>query len=827
MLTIRKKISRYFNSAHKVLLFLLSTALSLPLAFVLSIAWFTVSDRNYSLKSLAYAEPLAFFLLIGIIWFITKRFLINVDSLISHVSRERIPSIIVTLVILITAASIAWMSLGSIIFNPPQSKHEIDVLPLNHSSGEICILEIVNAEGIKINKENNNIYEVLSTGAWVSRKNDCQFFLPRSSTGTLKFNYIGPLDDELTFLLERNKEAGELLISTNGSNAVSINLFNEHDAQTLRVLSLNHGIRWITWNIIGAAGLTAVILVLLMIIWISPCSLFLTIRQNITKYLEGNIDQVINIFYKGKTLPKINENRWIAAISIIALIFYAFFIERTSFSIGDEKYYTLIEDAMISMRYAKNFSQGFGLVWNIGQKPVQGFTNLGWTLIMAFIHLFPIPPSKISLVVMILSSLILVLNAFIIYKICVKLYPNSSFAPLATFTVSLFYYPLVFWSLRGMEVGFASLIVYFSVYCSINLSRDTENKKYQVLLAIGIFLSILIRIDLFLQVGLIMLYVISNKGILKKPRNILLPCLMFFIGTAGLFLFQFLYYGSVLPNTYYLKVIGVPLIEKVSLGLKVFVKYASRDFMMLLFISIMGFILFPDFRKKDYLFLLSLFIIQCFYSIYVGGDYAEPISTPQVDAANRFITLGMPSIILLGCIIIDKVINNILYAKDNSGKRKKNRVALWFLGTSISIILIISGAPWFDWFTNKHVLLNADIWRARVGVHIAKYTDTKAVIAVHGAGQVPYYSNRTTIDLLGKSDPVIATGAPSTTFRPGHNKWNYDYSIKTLQPDLIADNWGEIENYLANNNTYEKIDGFYLRKDSTLINYAGIKTSIN
>jgi hypothetical protein len=59
---------------------------------------------------------------------------------------------------------------------------------------------------------------------------------------------------------------------------------------------------------------------------------------------------------------------------------------------------------MISMRYAQHLAQGHGLVWNIGEAPVEGFTNLGWTLYMAFLHLFPIPASKISLAVMLTSQ---------------------------------------------------------------------------------------------------------------------------------------------------------------------------------------------------------------------------------------------------------------------------------------------------------------------------------------------------------------------------------------------------------------------------------------
>src|SRR5574340_1380319 len=93
-----------------------------------------------------------------------------------------------------------------------------------------------------------------------------------------------------------------------------------------------------------------------------------------------------------------------------AALFHSLFILRTSCRIRGELYFTLIDDAMVSMRYAQHLAQGHGLVWNIGEQPVEGFTNPAWMLFMAFLHLFPIPASKISLAVMIGSSIILLAN---------------------------------------------------------------------------------------------------------------------------------------------------------------------------------------------------------------------------------------------------------------------------------------------------------------------------------------------------------------------------------------------------------------------------------
>ena len=312
MFTI-KNISRHLSSSRKALLFLISAVPSFPLALAASIAWFTVLETTYSFRNLAYAAPYAFTLLIVIIWSITKKFLTNVNSLISHLSRKHILSIIAALVILIAGTCFVWMNLGSVIFNPPQFKHEVDISPLNNSTGEICILEIVNDDGTRIKKENNNIFEVFSTGAWVSQMNDCQFFFPGSSMGSLNFRYFGPVDDELTFRFKRNQEAGEFLVRVNGVEAAIFDLpYADAGHNALYHLPLTHGAGMIAWNLIGTAGLTAVILVLLMIIQICSSSLLFTISQAITRYRGGSGGQVINIFHRkkrDKTTARITESR--------------------------------------------------------------------------------------------------------------------------------------------------------------------------------------------------------------------------------------------------------------------------------------------------------------------------------------------------------------------------------------------------------------------------------------------------------------------------------------------------------------------------------------
>ncbi|MCB9678348.1 MAG: hypothetical protein H6737_24815 [Alphaproteobacteria bacterium] len=54
--------------------------------------------------------------------------------------------------------------------------------------------------------------------------------------------------------------------------------------------------------------------------------------------------------------------------------------------------WTTVDDAWISARYAANAAAGHGLVYNAGEPPIEGYTNLAWTLWLAVGELSGAPP---------------------------------------------------------------------------------------------------------------------------------------------------------------------------------------------------------------------------------------------------------------------------------------------------------------------------------------------------------------------------------------------------------------------------------------------------
>lgn len=495
---------------------------------------------------------------------------------------------------------------------------------------------------------------------------------------------------------------------------------------------------------------------------------------------------------------------------VCAAVFYAVFIARTSFRADGQPFFTLLDDAMISMRYAQHLAEGNGLVWNIGEPPIQGFTNPGWVLIMAVIHLLRIPQNSISLVVMTISAGTLLANTIVVERICRRIMPTGRLAPLLAAAVTAFYFPLVFWSLRGMEVGLLVLLVDLALLAALEFKPGARVAAA----SLGVLLSmaLVVRLDAIVEAVVILGYVFAFKG--SGHRSAWLSALMVAGTLIAILLFQGAYFGDALPNTYYQKLAGGDFVDRLRHGILVFVQYALRDVVVLTLAAAVGIAGFRELRSPEVLLLAGLFTVQCMYSVWVGGDYAEP----EVSSANRFIAQGFPPLMVLYAVVVELGLSK--------GSRMSTGVRAWIstLAVGLATLLVISGMPWYRWAEYNAPLLRSDIRRVRAGLAIAEHTSPNAVIAVHAAGQIPYFSERRTIDLLGLNDPMIARGPRRTSFYPGHDKWNYEYSIGKLLPDLLADNWIRLPDYIGTRSDYRKLaNGMYVHIGTTSIDVAGLE----
>ncbi len=478
-------------------------------------------------------------------------------------------------------------------------------------------------------------------------------------------------------------------------------------------------------------------------------------------------------------------------IFILILILYlgyaGFYIYRTSFVVDHQRYFVLFDDAMISMRYARNLARGYGVVWNPGEAPVEGFTNPLWVGFMAFFHLFPIPTSKISLAIQISGAVFLAINLYFVKKVVETLTPKPLISYLAV-GLTAFYMPLNNWGLQGMEVSLLVLLVTASIWSVLRQGTDAQFSVWPYLL---LGFGTLVRIDMAVPYLAILGYQTLFDSQNRKSHLIWgIGLLAIFLGSQSLA--RYAYYGEWLPNTYYLKMVGFPLLTRLNRGRYVLFELVGQMNWVLVLVPFTIWI----FRRDQKMALIFLVLLgQLAYSVYVGGDAWE-----HKGGSNRYISLAMPLFFCIFVLALDQLAGKIAPIKQKSGERWHFLVvnlglAAFVFASLLNFNYLISMRSIRQMFlTRQPEFIEANKEYVEIALALEKFTSPEAKIAVVTAGSIPYFTDLPAIDLLGKNDPIIAqqeNHIPNDIrdIRPGHMKWDYPYALGELKPDVVVQLW--------------------------------------
>ena len=486
------------------------------------------------------------------------------------------------------------------------------------------------------------------------------------------------------------------------------------------------------------------------------------------------------------------RGRAIFVVLLTAFLVYAgIFIYRTSFLIGGERHFSLFDDAMVSMRYARNFAHGYGLIWNPGGERVEGYTNLLWVLYMAAVHLLPLAPSKTSLVVQITAAIFLAWNLYYVRRIALALSNGSQVIAAGAVVVTATYLPLNNWSLQGFEVGALVLLTSVCEWIAIEcLDSGTFPHSMYLLLGIGT----LIRPDIVvLFVALSGFMLLADRA---RWRTHLRWGVMVLAAACGLqTLFRLWYYGDILPNTYYLKVTGVALTIRIAHGAYVLMQFIWKANVLMFTLP---FTLALRRDRRIWL-LLWIFVAQMAYSVYVGGDAWE-----SWGGSNRYISIAMPGFFVLLAYAL------YLWTSAFVTTLRADRPLLgidghatgWIFALAVALAVVSANSIYGAGALAEALLIRPPLHTGTGGENqqdveqalgLRQLTTADATVAVMRAGTIPYFAERGAVDLLGKSDRHIAhepansaSGADNfREFRPGHVKFDFAYSIGDLRPDVV------------------------------------------
>ena len=477
------------------------------------------------------------------------------------------------------------------------------------------------------------------------------------------------------------------------------------------------------------------------------------------------------------------------SLIVVCFFYYAYrYILASSLVVNGQRFYMLFDDAMISMRYAYNLVHGYGLVWNAGER-VEGFTNPLWVIYMALFHLLPIPLSEMSLPIQISGAVFLAANLYFVRRI-VEHFTEDLPAMLAAVAFTAFYAPLISWGLLGMEVSLLALILTATVWLILKNGLDHFTPWTYILLAI----ATLVRFDMAVPylVILAVLFIVQSR---YRKQNLLWGFGLLILFLGGQTIARYLYYGQLLPNTYYLKVEGWPFSLRILRGLYALVwfMYYTNWVLFLLPLSIYFF-------RRDWKMTLVIFVIlgQLAYSVYVGGDAWE-----DHGGANRYISIAMPLFFAAFAIAVDLLRQKAIAVFGSTRSAVSISRVAWvvlFITAMLNFNLLIG--DWksidrWDLFRKPDYVAGNDN-NLQIALALQKTTKPGASIAVVGAGTIPYLlPDDYAIDILGKADPVIAHEEVRTpmsiedvpTMRPGHMKWDYTHTFGELKPDVIVSIW--------------------------------------
>jgi hypothetical protein len=150
-----------------------------------------------------------------------------------------------------------------------------------------------------------------------------------------------------------------------------------------------------------------------------------------------------------------------------------------------------LDDAYITLRYSKHLAEGYGIVWNVGADPVEGYTSFLWMIIGVIPHAVGLPPVTFMKIFGVVST---VLTIIVIYGYGRFRSINRWILIVGSAQIAVSPAIAVL-SVQGMETTTAMLLVLFSIIAAIEVIRN-YNTKWAIAMNVALFIGMLTRPDL-------------------------------------------------------------------------------------------------------------------------------------------------------------------------------------------------------------------------------------------------------------------------------------------------------------------------------------------
>jgi len=391
------------------------------------------------------------------------------------------------------------------------------------------------------------------------------------------------------------------------------------------------------------------------------------------------------------------------------------------------------DDSYILFRYARNFANGLGIVFNPGQR-VEGYTSLLWVCVLGLSSRIGWHPPLAAKVWGILLNLVALVACYILCQLlATDRAPMHGLALLLTAGNAYF----IVTSTAGLETPLFTALLCWGVVACLKGEHGVDGKsqqRWQVGASVLFALLVMTRPDGALTYFLLWLY--TAWRFRSRPICLALFTLPFVLIYTPYFLWRWHFYGLLLPNTFYAKGGGtLALLWKGAAQTAKFLTLQTGGGLAAAAVGL-AVILFPTAETT----VLGLAIIsRIIFELWSGGV------TP---GEYRFLVPALPLI----WILMERVLVGSVWA---GGMRPRVR----YLVSGICTVLMTAQIVAFVYFRRHNVEpVQNGMERAHVGLGkwLASHSAPNAQVAVGDIGAIGFWSGREILDIDGLVDSHIS-----------------------------------------------------------------------
>jgi hypothetical protein len=484
-------------------------------------------------------------------------------------------------------------------------------------------------------------------------------------------------------------------------------------------------------------------------------------------------------------IKKLSPDLLATLLLLFSALYYAFnFID---FSIPP------FEDAAMIMRYAQHLAGGHGIVWNIGEHPVDGATDfLFMAASAALIKLgFTVGQSVrgIGFAAHLLTVLIIywtnrrIHNGNIPFSFLSGLYliVGTGLSYVSA------YFGTPFFALAAASTWSFGLLL---------MKEETPRWWLSLAFALSGLVTGLIRPEGVILAGLMMLAVIIMRGLKNSVSIIIIFGAVFLTLGGAYFLWRWDYFGYPLPNPFYKKGGGW------SWG-----TFNGSMFNMLRLSLPVVFAFILGFRSKETMKTTLVYMLPI-----LGFAAAFGLVSDEMNYGARFQYATVP-LALMSWI---PLVRGIKFEALNQVSVRERSVYV------VALIGLSAGILYYSWFQNCSLMSYQPSCdrpyerdgRLEMAKLLADFRGKGYVLATTEAGLLPYYSGWTAIDTWGLNDQFIAHNGLTVEYldeyKP-HIIMFHDYYSPLVPPKLtepnLAQPWFGMTIFLK---TYAEENGYVL-----------------